>query len=132
MEGEKESSFVRTPNAQRPDLTSTCLTRFSPVTGYVNQVFSSLPGRFQCSQTPFTVDSVLVSFRRSQAAHQVNSVPIIQDILKYNGVFLGHLELSLVIPLRSSIEATGDDPVTLHDRHNDSDFVTIDVTPLPT
>lgn len=111
-----------------------------------NSLFSSLqntligcsavpPGHFQCPQRPFTggsVDSVFVSFRRSQAHHQVNSVPIIQDTLKDNGVYLGHLRLSLIILFRSSIEATGDDPVTLHDRHNRPDFVTIDMAPLPT
>ena len=72
------------------------------------------------------------SFRRSQAHHQANSVRIIQDPFKDNGISLGHLQPSLVTPLRSSIEAAGDDPVTLHDLHNGPDFVTIDMTFLPT
>ena len=97
-------------------------------------MLSSLTKRFQCSQRSFTggsIGTVLVHFD-AQAHHQANSVRIIQDPFKDNGISLGHLQPSLVTPLRSSIEAAGDDPVTLHDLHNGPDFVTIDMTFLST
>ena len=108
---------------------------FSRLQDTFRRLFSSLTGRFQCSQRSFTggsIDTVLVSFRRSQAHCQVNSVRIIQGTLKDNGISLGHLQPGLVLPLRSSIEAACDDPVTLHDLYNGADFVTIDMTFLPT
>jgi len=55
-----------------------------------------------------------------------------QDNFKDNGFYLGHLQPGLVILLRSSIEATGDNPARLQHRHNDPDFVTIDMASLPT
>ena len=70
-------------------------------------------------------------FRRSQAHHQGTSVIIIQDTFKDDGFYLKHLQAGSVMSLRSSIEATSDYPVRLHDRHKDPDLVSINMALLP-
>ena len=133
VERKAESSFVRTDDAQ---ILCSCLP--DPLSSSSQEPQIRLSGtravRFQCSQRSFMENRSIrfvFHFRRSQAHHQVTSVVIIQDTFKDDGFYLKHLQPGPIMLLRSSIEATSDDPVRLHDRHNNPNLVSIDMVLLP-